>query len=342
MRTDRSTRGRPGLGSASCTGTPKPTTRPRGRWPSSASSAWPCRPRSTARSNPRNWRRSPGSTVTPAGHRRRRGAAAVAGRPRARPACPSITRGTCRSSRAPRPRPPRASTCSSARPACTAGRGWRARARSTSRTRRCAGSPTWPGCRPRRAASSSRAARSATSPRWSPPARTRCCGRAGRRPDRWAVCVTGETHSSVKHALRVVMDADVVEVPGDERGRMTGAGAAPDGRATSAPASATAIFAVVATGGHDQPRRRRRHRRHRRRRRRARAGGCTSTARTAAPGWPRRACATCIDGVERADSFIVDPHKWFFAPFDSCALIYRDPSLAPRRAHPARRATSSR
>ena len=32
-------------------------------------------------------------------------------------------------------------------------------------------------------------------------------------------------------------------------------------------------------------------------------------------------------GVERADSFIVDPHKWLFAPFDACALIYRDPAL---------------
>src|SRR4029077_15504605 len=26
-------------------------------------------------------------------------------------------------------------------------------------------------------------------------------------------------------------------------------------------------------------------------------------------------------------SFIVDPHKWLFAPFDSCALLYRDPVL---------------
>ncbi|MGD2008596.1 MAG: pyridoxal-dependent decarboxylase [Cellvibrionales bacterium] len=38
------------------------------------------------------------------------------------------------------------------------------------------------------------------------------------------------------------------------------------------------------------------------------------------------------DGIERADSFIVDPHKWLFAPFDCCALIYRDPATA-RRAH---------
>jgi glutamate/tyrosine decarboxylase-like PLP-dependent enzyme len=33
-------------------------------------------------------------------------------------------------------------------------------------------------------------------------------------------------------------------------------------------------------------------------------------------------------GFERADSFIVDPHKWLFAPFDCAALLYRRPNLA--------------
>ena len=33
-------------------------------------------------------------------------------------------------------------------------------------------------------------------------------------------------------------------------------------------------------------------------------------------------------GFERADSFIVDPHKWLFAPFDCAALLYRHPALA--------------
>lgn len=37
-------------------------------------------------------------------------------------------------------------------------------------------------------------------------------------------------------------------------------------------------------------------------------------------------------GLERADSFIVDPHKWMFTPFDCCALVYRHPELA-RRTH---------
>jgi glutamate/tyrosine decarboxylase-like PLP-dependent enzyme len=39
-----------------------------------------------------------------------------------------------------------------------------------------------------------------------------------------------------------------------------------------------------------------------------------------------------FNGIETADSFIVDPHKWLFAPFDCCALIYADPAKA-RRAH---------
>jgi aromatic-L-amino-acid decarboxylase len=37
---------------------------------------------------------------------------------------------------------------------------------------------------------------------------------------------------------------------------------------------------------------------------------------------------TRYDGIEHADSFIVDPHKWLFAPFDCAALLYREPSIA--------------
>ncbi len=33
-------------------------------------------------------------------------------------------------------------------------------------------------------------------------------------------------------------------------------------------------------------------------------------------------------GIEHADSLVVDPHKWLFAPFDCAALLYREPSVA--------------
>jgi glutamate/tyrosine decarboxylase-like PLP-dependent enzyme len=154
--------------------------------------------------------------------------------------------------------------------------------------------------------------------------------RGGRRPARWSVCITAETHSSVKHALRVVMDVDAIEVPGDEQGRMTGAAL----RATvdALPEDVRdGVFAVVATAGttnlgivddlagiadvatehawwlH--------------------VDGAYGGAGLAAPS-----VRHLFAGVERADSFIVDPHKWLFAPFDCCALIYRDPVQA-RAAH---------
>jgi aromatic-L-amino-acid/L-tryptophan decarboxylase len=35
-------------------------------------------------------------------------------------------------------------------------------------------------------------------------------------------------------------------------------------------------------------------------------------------------------GIEHADSLVIDPHKWLFAPYDCGALIYREPELARR------------
>ena len=35
-----------------------------------------------------------------------------------------------------------------------------------------------------------------------------------------------------------------------------------------------------------------------------------------------------FEGLRHADSFVVDPHKWLFAPLDCAALIYRNPTVA--------------
>ncbi len=35
-------------------------------------------------------------------------------------------------------------------------------------------------------------------------------------------------------------------------------------------------------------------------------------------------------GIEHADSFIVNPHKWLYAPFDCAAVLYRDAATARR------------
>lgn len=150
--------------------------------------------------------------------------------------------------------------------------------------------------------------------------------RAGDPPQRWKVAGTEHTHSSIKSACEV-MDVEFIGVPVDERGRLTGANL----RTAVEAAGADGLFAVVATCGttnfgivddlasvaefcqevgawfH--------------------VDGAYGGAGLAAPS-----VRHLYTGIEHADSFVVDPHKWFFAPFDCCALLYRDPALG-KAAH---------
>ena len=149
--------------------------------------------------------------------------------------------------------------------------------------------------------------------------------RGGRPGGGWRIAVADSVHSSVMTAARVI-DVGVVVVPGDERGRLTGPALAATLDDLD-PVEAEGVFAVVASAGATN------------------AGtvddlagaadvcadrgvwlhidGAYGGGGLAAPSVRRR-----FDGIERADSFIVDPHKWLFAPYDCCALVYRDPALA--------------
>ena len=149
----------------------------------------------------------------------------------------------------------------------------------------------------------------------------------GVAPARWRAAVTAETHSSVVYALRNVMDVEPLFVPADDRGRMTGQAL----RDTLDAEGDDGVFAVIATAGTTNlgivddlagiadvcgEREIWMH-----------VDGAYGAAALAAPS-----VRHLFTGVERADSLIVDPHKWLFAPFDCCALVYREPELA-RRAH---------
>ena len=147
----------------------------------------------------------------------------------------------------------------------------------------------------------------------------RKCGKHGRS----AIAVSEAAHSSVAAAARV-MDARMIVAPTDEKGRLTAEALE---RALDDSEDADDVFAVVATGGTTN-------------------GGFVDDLGGIADVAVRRDVWLHVDGayglaalaarsarrlftgVERADSFSVDPHKWLFAPFDCAALLYRDPELA--------------
>jgi aromatic-L-amino-acid/L-tryptophan decarboxylase len=143
--------------------------------------------------------------------------------------------------------------------------------------------------------------------------------RPGRR---FRAVVSEDAHSSIINTLRILeMDALTVSTPDH---RLTGAALRAAVGADGDPAS---LAVVVATAGTTN------------------AGivddlaGAAAVAREhglwfhvdgayGGAGLFAPSVRRAYDGIEHADSFVVDPHKWLFAPFDCAALLYRDPALA--------------
>ena len=146
---------------------------------------------------------------------------------------------------------------------------------------------------------------------------------------RWVIACSQEAHSSIASAANV-MDVDILKVPVDSSGKLQGstvAAAIDHLHATTK----DRVFAVVATAGTTNL-------------------GIIDNLQAIAKASHDRGiwfhvdgayglaalCAPSVradfDGIEQADSFIVDPHKWLFAPYDACALVYRNPQLA-KEAH---------
>jgi L-2,4-diaminobutyrate decarboxylase len=142
------------------------------------------------------------------------------------------------------------------------------------------------------------------------------------RPARWRLAAADAAHASIWKTARI-MDVDVLPVPHDGRDRLTGEALA---EALDAE-DIDAVFAVAATGGTTN------------------GGFVDDLAGIAevcerAGIWMHVDCAyggaalaapsarPRFDGIERADSVVIDPHKWLFAPFDCAAVLYRSPALA--------------
>lgn len=156
-------------------------------------------------------------------------------------------------------------------------------------------------------------------------ARKRALRRRGAKPEGgWTLVCTDGAHSSIATAAEV-LDVAIAEVPVDDRGHMTGTALrevlerTPSAFAvvTSAGTTNTGVIddladVADACADHDVW---------------MHVDGAYGGAALLAPSVRAQ-----FRGIERADSFIVDPHKWLFAPYDCCALLYRDAATA-RDAH---------
>ncbi len=150
---------------------------------------------------------------------------------------------------------------------------------------------------------------------------------------RWTIACSAEAHSSIAAAADV-MDVEVLAIPTDSDGKLIGATAKTAIQDFENLNPGKKVFAIVGTAG-------------------------TTNLGIIDDLVGLAKCATELDlwfhvdgayglaalasprtkelfkGVEEADSLIVDPHKWLFAPFDACALIYRDARIG-KAAHTQR------
>jgi glutamate/tyrosine decarboxylase-like PLP-dependent enzyme len=140
--------------------------------------------------------------------------------------------------------------------------------------------------------------------------------------DRIRIAVSDQAHSSINNTLRII-GVEPLVVPTTDH-RLTGA----DLRAALArDADGAPVIGVVATAGTTN------------------AGivddlsGIAQAAREhdlwfhvdgayGGAGLFAPSVRAKFAGIEDADSFVIDPHKWLFAPFDCAAVLYRQPRMA--------------
>ena len=154
----------------------------------------------------------------------------------------------------------------------------------------------------------------------------------GKRKDvtRWVIAASADSHASIKSAAEV-MDVGILLIKPDKDGALQGEACAIAIDKYHQENPGHQIFAIVATAGTTNL-------------------GIIDNLKSISACAKERGiwfhvdgayglaalCAPSVrplfDGVELSDSLIVDPHKWLFAPFDACALIYRNPKLA-KKAH---------
>jgi glutamate/tyrosine decarboxylase-like PLP-dependent enzyme len=140
---------------------------------------------------------------------------------------------------------------------------------------------------------------------------------------RWRFAVGDQSHASVTNSAHI-LDVDLLPVPSGAHERLTGDALR---HALDDDGDPESVCAVIATAGTTN-------------------AGIVDDLASVGPVCDELGCWLHVDaayggaallapsardlfrGIERADSLIVDPHKWLFAPFDCAALLYREPALA--------------